>query len=207
MLPPYRARSIVAVWGSLHPPLPHCTAQGRCCSPAPKHPRVPELSWVSFPPQFPTMTQKSPSTPALSSRHQLRGFQTAPSLPPSTPTTRDPSTPSLPEKVTSTAVLPFPRHLQPFWAAWGQSCPVINLGCPRDGCWAKSAFIFIPSFSACKDTTGLCLASCEGTCLVWAVPFHNLSPGKRSQGQSCCISPCPNVPRHVPGQGGKLQQP
>lgn len=38
------------------------------------------------------------------------------------------------------------------------------------------------------------LASCEGTCLVWAVPFHNLLPGKCSHGQSCCISPCPNAP-------------
>lgn len=125
----------------------HSLGQVLLSHPSPEHPGVPELSWVSSPPQFPTTTQKSPSTPASLSRRQPLGFQTAPSPPPSTPTTRDLSTPSLPEKVMPMAAPPLPGHPQPFWAARGQSCPVFNLGHPRDGCWAQAAIIFTPSFS------------------------------------------------------------
>lgn len=86
--------------GNLHP-LSRPTAQLGAGVALPAHP--PALwgaqAQVSSPPQFPTTTQKSPSTPASLSHRQPRGFQTAPSPPPSTPTTRDPSTLSLPEKV------------------------------------------------------------------------------------------------------------
>lgn len=134
----------------------HGSGQALRSHPSPEHPGVPEHSWVSSPPQFPTTTRKSPSTPASLSRRQLRGFQTAPS-PPSTPTTRDPSTRSLPEKVTSMTVPPLPSHPQPFWAARGLPCPITNLGCPRDGCWAQAAFIFILSFSCPQGHTGAVL--------------------------------------------------
>lgn len=143
--------------GACNPPCPTAwVGTGIALPPQPRAPWGAEHSWVSSPPQFPTTTRKSPSTPASLSRRQLRGFQTAPS-PPSTPTTRDPSTPSLPEKVTSMTVPPLPSHPQPFWAARGQPCPITNLGCPRDGCWAQAAFIFILSFSCPQGHTGAVL--------------------------------------------------
>lgn len=83
-----------------------------CCQPcfvagSPHGPSAwhPDLIHLLSPPQFPTTMQKSPSTPASSSRRQPRGLQTAPS-PPSTLTMKGPSTPSLPEKVTHGSISP-----------------------------------------------------------------------------------------------------
>lgn len=128
-----------------------------------------DLSLLFSPPQFPTMTQKSPSTPASSSRPRPPGFRIAPS-PPSTPTTRDPSTQSLPEKVTHEAAPPLPaafpccpNPVPPFWSPWA----------PR-GCWAQPAIYF---YSLTSLSPRPCLVSCTGTCPAWAQPYYSRVPG------------------------------
>lgn len=181
------------------PPLPGSTPQGRLWSPTSALSTLgwlPQLSWVSSLPQFPTTTQKSPSTPASSSRRRPPGFQTAPS-PPSTPTmtttTRDPSTLSLPEKVMSVAASPLlrcPGSILPHYRPWVSQGRVLAAG---------SIYFWSLCFAVCKDTPGTCLASCGGTCLEWAAPFANL--GKCSRGPSCCMIPGPEVPSVSLGRG------